>query len=114
MLVGYMRIVSPEFCEEWGNAIINVHPSLLPKHAGGMDLEVHKAVLEAGEVESGCTVHIVTEEVDGGPVVVQRRVPVDAEDTPEALKAKVQAEEGVALVEAVCLFAQGGFPTITP
>jgi len=104
MLVGYMRIVSPEFCKEWKGAVINIHPSLLPKHAGGMDLEVHQAVLDAKEPESGCTVHIVTEEVDGGPIVVQRRVDVIDSDTPESLKAKVQAQEGPALVEAVKLF----------
>eukprot|EP00438_Fugacium_kawagutii_P016052 Skav221532 [mRNA] locus=scaffold1813:10581:11177:+ [translate_table: standard] len=101
MMCGFMRIVSPEFCKDWEGRCINIHPSLLPKHAGGMDLEVHKAVLDAGETESGCTVHLVTEEVDGGPVVVQRVVKVDPGDSPESLKAKVQAEEGPAFVEAV-------------
>lgn len=110
MLVGFMRIVSTEFCARWQGRCINIHPSLLPKHAGGMDLEVHKAVLDAGETESGCTVHLVTENVDGGAVVVQRRVAVVPGDTPESLKAKVQAEEGPALVEAVQLFADGKFP----
>jgi phosphoribosylamine--glycine ligase/phosphoribosylglycinamide formyltransferase/phosphoribosylformylglycinamidine cyclo-ligase/phosphoribosylamine--glycine ligase/phosphoribosylformylglycinamidine cyclo-ligase len=109
MLVGFMRIVSPEFCKEWERAIVNVHPSLLPKHAGGMDLEVHQAVLDAKEEESGCTVHYVTAEVDGGPIVVQRRVPVTSEDTAESLKAKVQAEEGPALIEAVRAFAKERF-----
>lgn len=103
MLVGFMRIMSPEFCQDWEGCCINVHPSLLPKHAGGMDLEVHRAVLEAGETETGCTVHLVTEEVDGGACVVQRRVRVEPGDTPEDLKARVQAEEGPALVEAVQL-----------
>merc|ERR1712137_328937 len=88
MLVGWMRIVSPEFCTAWEHRCINIHPSLLPKHAGGMDLEVHKAVLDAGESESGCTVHIVTEVVDGGAVVVQRRVLVRHDDTPESLKTR--------------------------
>jgi phosphoribosylamine--glycine ligase/phosphoribosylglycinamide formyltransferase/phosphoribosylformylglycinamidine cyclo-ligase/phosphoribosylamine--glycine ligase/phosphoribosylformylglycinamidine cyclo-ligase len=110
MLVGFMRIVSPEFCQAWDHRCINIHPSLLPKHAGGMDLEVHKAVLDAKETESGCTVHVVTEEVDGGPVVVQRAVPVTAEDTPESLKAKVQAEEGPALLEAVRAFGERKAP----
>merc|ERR1719329_394683 len=96
MLVGYMRILSPEFCDDWPGRIVNVHPSLLPLHAGGMDLEVHSAVLEAGEKESGCTVHIVTAEVDGGPIVVQPRVQVSEGETPESLKAKVQKEEGLA------------------
>jgi len=108
LLVGYMRITSAEFCKEWEGACVNVHPSLLPAHAGGMDLEVHQAVISAGEKESGCTVHLVTAEVDGGAIVVQRKVPVLAEDTPESLKAKVQAEEGPALIEAVRLFAQQG------
>lgn len=101
MMCGFMRIVSPEFCKDWEGRCINIHPSLLPKHAGGMDLEVHKAVLEAQETESGCTVHLVTEEVDGGPVVMQRKVPVEPTDTPETLKAKVQAEEGPAFVDAI-------------
>jgi len=101
MLCGFMRIVSPEFCREWEGSCINIHPSLLPKHAGGMDLEVHKAVLEAGEDESGCTVHLVTEEVDGGPIVVQRKVKVERGETPESLKSKVQAEEGPAFIDAI-------------
>jgi len=110
MLVGFMRIVSPEFCSDWANACINVHPSLLPKHAGGMDLEVHRAVLDAGETETGCTVHVVTAEVDGGPIVVQRKVTVVAGDTPESVKAKVQAEEGPSLIEAVRLFHERKAP----
>uniref|UniRef100_A0A7S2Q7A0 phosphoribosylamine--glycine ligase n=1 Tax=Zooxanthella nutricula TaxID=1333877 RepID=A0A7S2Q7A0_9DINO len=110
MLVGFMRILSPEFCREWRGACINVHPSLLPKHAGGMDLEVHQAVLDAGENETGCTVHMVTAEVDGGEIAVQRSVPVAAGDTAESVKAKVQAQEGPALIEAVRLFGEGKLP----
>lgn len=110
MLVGFMRILSPEFCREWESRCINIHPSLLPKHAGGMDLEVHKAVLDAGETESGCTVHLVTENVDGGAIVAQLQVPVMSGDTPETLKAKVQAAEGPALVEAVRKFAARSTP----
>mmetsp|Transcript_8397 Transcript_8397/g.21470 ORF Transcript_8397/g.21470 Transcript_8397/m.21470 type:complete len:643 (-) Transcript_8397:209-2137(-) len=110
MLVGFMRILSPQFCEVWSHRCINIHPSLLPKHAGGMDLEVHKAAITAGDEESGCTVHVVTAEVDGGPIVVQKSVKIDAGETPESLKAKVQALEGPSLVEAVRLFAEGGFP----
>lgn len=105
MFVGFMRILSPEFCRRWSDRCINVHPSLLPKHAGGMDLEVHQAVLDAGEDESGCTVHVITEEVDGGPVVVQRKVSVTKDDTAQTLKEKVQKEEGPALVEAVRQFS---------
>lgn len=114
LLVGYMRIVSAGFCAAWEGRCVNIHPSLLPKHAGGMDLEVHRAVLAAGETESGCTVHLVTEQVDGGPVVVQREVKVEQTDTPESLKAKVQAQEGPALVDAVRAFAEGRIPRNSP
>lgn len=76
ILVGYMRILSKSFCDFWSGRCINVHPSLLPKHAGGMDLAVHQAVVDAGEDESGCTIHEVTEAVDGGPIVIQKRVKV--------------------------------------
>jgi len=101
LLVGYMRILSKPFTEFWKGRCINVHPSLLPKHAGGMDLEVHQAVIDAGETETGCTIHQVTEEVDGGPIMVQKVVKVDKDDTAESLKAKVQAQEGVAFIEAI-------------
>ncbi|OGT65537.1 MAG: phosphoribosylglycinamide formyltransferase [Gammaproteobacteria bacterium RIFCSPHIGHO2_12_FULL_45_9] len=101
VLIGYMRILSAVFVTEWHHKIINVHPSLLPDFAGGMDLAVHRAVLAAGVKETGCTVHFVTEEVDAGPIVVQQRCPVLSGDTPESLKQRVQALEGEALVEAV-------------
>ncbi|KAL7547600.1 hypothetical protein ACHAWF_010887 [Thalassiosira exigua] len=104
LLVGYMRILSREFTDYWSGRCINVHPSLLPKHAGGMDLAVsivHQAVIDAKETKSGCTIHEVTEQVDGGPIVVQKVVAVDASDTAETLKAKVQALEGVAFIEAI-------------
>ena len=65
LLIGFMRIVSPEFCSRWDHRALNVHPSLLPAHAGGMDLEVHQAVVDAKEASSGCTVHFVEAEVDG-------------------------------------------------
>lgn len=101
LLVGYMRILSKSFTDTWHGRCLNVHPSLLPKHAGGMDLAVHQAVIDAKESETGCTIHQVTEEVDGGPVVLQKHVKVDATDTAESLKAKVQFLEGPAFVEAI-------------
>ncbi|KAL9186637.1 hypothetical protein ACHAXT_005875 [Thalassiosira profunda] len=101
LLVGYMRILSKEFTDYWAGRCINVHPSLLPKHAGGMDLAVHQAVIDAKETESGCTIHEVTEEVDGGPIVVQKVVEVLPTDTAESLKAKVQPLEGPAFIEAI-------------
>ena len=107
ILVGYMRILSGSFCRFWAGRCINVHPSLLPKHAGGMDLAVHQAVIDAKEGESGCTIHQVTETVDGGPIVIQKKVSVEAGETAESLKAKVQPLEGPAFVEAIEMFAKG-------
>ena len=101
VLIGFMRILSEEFIEAFRGRMINVHPSLLPKHKGLMDLSVHEAVLTAGEKESGCSVHLVTEDVDGGEVLVQKRCPVYGADTPETLKARVQALEGPALIAAI-------------
>eukprot|EP01051_Picozoa_sp_SAG22_P018811 SAG22_NODE_3281_length_1807_cov_1.091335_1_plen_228_part_00 len=109
LLVGFMRILSPVFVRRWEGRCVNVHPSLLPKHAGLMDLDVHKSVLAAGDAESGCTVHLVAEVVDAGAVVVQPRCAVAAGDTPEALKAKVQALEAPALVTAVQTFVAHSF-----
>ena len=79
--------------------------ALLPAFAGGMDLEVHSAVLAAGVPESGCTVHFIEEAVDGGQIVVQKRCPVLPLDTPESLKARVQPLEGVAFLEAIGIVA---------
>ncbi len=104
ILIGFMRILSPEFIHRFQNKIINVHPSLLPKHQGLMDLQVHQAVLEAHEKISGCSVHLVTEIVDGGTILVQKQCEVLPNDTAETLKAKVQALEGSALIEAITLF----------
>jgi phosphoribosylamine--glycine ligase/phosphoribosylglycinamide formyltransferase/phosphoribosylformylglycinamidine cyclo-ligase/phosphoribosylamine--glycine ligase/phosphoribosylformylglycinamidine cyclo-ligase len=107
VLVGYMRILSKSFCSFWEKRCINVHPSLLPKHAGGMDLAVHQAVIDAGEDESGCTIHEVTEAVDGGPIVIQKKVKVSKDETAETLKAKVQPLEGPAFVEAIAAYCKG-------
>lgn len=101
VLIGYMRILSAEFVCNWENKIINIHPSLLPAYAGLMNLDVHQAVLDAAEIETGCTVHFVTEQVDAGPIILQKKCPVLAGDTPELLKARVQELEGAALVEAI-------------
>ncbi|RDI45194.1 phosphoribosylglycinamide formyltransferase [Aquicella lusitana] len=103
VLTGFMRILSADFIAEWKHKIINVHPSLLPAFAGKMDMEVHRAVVESGVSETGCTVHYVTEEVDAGPVILQKKCPVLAGDTPESVKARVQQLESRALVEAIRL-----------
>jgi phosphoribosylglycinamide formyltransferase 1 len=101
VLIGFMRILSAEFVQRFAGKIINVHPSLLPKFAGGMDSDVYADVIAAGETESGCTVHLVTEEVDGGRILLQKKCRVESNETPESLKAKVQKLEGEALVEVI-------------
>lgn len=116
LLIGYMRVLSPLFTCKWYNRCLNVHPSLLPDFAGGMDLDVHSAVLAAGKRTTGCTVHIVNEKVDGGPIIVQKQCDViyDQEnaDTAETLKAKVQKLEAVGLVEAISMFIDGKFSSL--
>lgn len=89
VLVGWMRILSPWFVGQYPKRIINVHPSLLPKYPG-MDLDVHQAVLDAGEKESGMTIHYVDEKVDHGKIILQKKVDVEMGETVESLKKKVQ------------------------
>lgn len=103
LCVGFMRILSPYFCGHFRDRALNVHPSLLPDFAGGMDGDVHAAVIAAGRRESGCTVHYVTAAVDAGPILLQKRCPVRPGDTPETLKVRVQALERDALLESVVL-----------
>jgi len=103
LLIGFMRILSAEFCQAWRDRVLNVHPSLLPKYAGGMDMSVHKEVLKNGDHETGCTIHFVTETVDGGPVLVQKRCTIETNETMATLKLKVQALEGGAFIEAIQL-----------
>ncbi len=109
LLIGFMRILSSNFCREWNGRILNVHPSLLPKYAGGMDVNVHEEVLNNKEVETGCTIHFVTETVDGGPILVQKKCSVNKNDTPESLKKKVQALEGEAFIEVIKLFQKNKY-----
>ena len=108
LLIGFMRILSSTFCSNWAGKILNVHPSLLPKYAGGMDTNVHEQVLKNNDKETGCTIHLVTEEVDGGPIIIQKRCEVDSNDTIDSLKSKVQILEGEAFLEAIPLFANNG------
>ena len=106
VLIGYMRILSETFVKTWEGRIVNVHPSLLPLFAGKLNLAVHQAVLESNMKETGCTVHIVTNDVDGGPILVQKKCLVLPHDTPETLKSRVQKLEGEALVEALSWFVE--------
>jgi phosphoribosylglycinamide formyltransferase-1 len=89
-LAGYMRLLSDEFVAEWRGRIINIHPSLLPKYKG---LDTHARAIAAGDEEAGCSVHVVTEELDGGDVLGQARVPILADDDADTLAARVLAEE---------------------
>ncbi|GHV41603.1 phosphoribosylglycinamide formyltransferase [Spirochaetia bacterium] len=102
---GFISILTGELFEAYAGRMINVHPSLLPKFGGqGMYGErVHKAVLAAGEKESGCTVHIVDAEVDAGPILIQRKVPVLAGDTADTLAERIHKEEHSAIVDGVVI-----------
>jgi len=101
LLVGFMRILSSEFVERWRGKIINVHPSLLPKYAGGMNNDVHESVLAAGDKESGCTIHLVTKDVDCGPILLQKSCPVYENDSVESLRERVQKLEGESFIEVI-------------
>jgi formyltetrahydrofolate-dependent phosphoribosylglycinamide formyltransferase len=101
LLIGFMRILSSTFCKRWRHKIINVHPSLLPKYSGGMDMNIHEQVIKNGDKESGCTIHFVTEELDRGPILIQKKCKVNTNETPETLKVKVQGLEGIAFIEAI-------------
>ncbi|MCG7347738.1 phosphoribosylglycinamide formyltransferase [Sphingomonas sp. ACRSK] len=89
-LAGYMRLLSPAFVERWAGRILNIHPSLLPKYKG---LDTHARAIDAGDAVAGCSVHLVTEELDAGTVLGQAEVPVHLGDTAEALAARVLVEE---------------------
>lgn len=108
ILAGFLSILQGDILEAYRNRIINIHPSLLPKYGGkGMYGErVHKAVLAAGEKESGCTVHLVDEGTDTGPILLQRRVPVLEGDDSESLAVRIHNEEHQAIVEAAVMMIE--------
>ncbi len=109
VLAGYLSVLTGAILEEYKNKIINLHPALLPKFGGvGMWGEnVHKAVLASDEKESGCTIHLVDSGCDTGKILVQKKVPVLAGDTPESLYARIAPLEHEAIVEGTCLLATG-------
>ena len=109
LLIGFMRILSAKFCQEWRDRLLNVHPSLLPKYAGGMDTNVHEDVLKNGDTETGCTIHFVTDEVDGGPILIQKKCNVEPGETVDTLKTKVQKLEGTAFIEAIQLIQNNSY-----
>ena len=112
VLAGYLKLVPAEVIAAWEGRIINVHPALLPAFGGaGMyGLRVHRAVIESGARESGASVHLVTEEYDRGAVLAQERVPVELDDTPERLAARVLALEHRLLPAVVRAAARAGRP----
>ena len=109
LLIGFMRILSTKFCQEWRNKLLNVHPSLLPKYAGGMDTNVHADVLKNGDAETGCTIHFVTDEVDRGPILIQKKCNIEPNETVDTLKTKVQQLEGIAFIEAIQLIQNNSY-----
>src|SRR5690554_7536070 len=90
ILAGFMRILTPEFTRHYAGRLLNIHPSLLPKYKG---LDTHQRALAAGDSEHGCSVHFVTEELDGGPVIIQAGTKITADDTADSLAAKVHVLE---------------------
>ena len=104
VLAGFMRILTPAFVARFQGRILNIHPSLLPKYRG---LHTHRRALDAGETIHGASVHFVTDELDGGPLVLQARVPVKPGDDPDQLAARVLEQEHRIYPQAVRWFAQG-------
>lgn len=104
VLAGFMRILTPEFVEHFQGKLLNIHPSLLPLYPG---LHTHRRALDAGDGEHGATVHFVTPELDGGPAIVQARVPVEVADTELSLAARVLIEEHRLYPLAVRWLAEG-------
>lgn len=104
ILAGFMRILNRDFVEHYQGRMVNIHPSLLPAFPG---LDTHRRALAAGVSEHGASVHFVTGEVDGGPIILQARVPVFAQDTPETLAARVLEQEHIIYPQALRWFAEG-------
>ena len=98
VLAGWMRIITPKLIDAFPNKIINIHPSLLPKYKG---LNVIERALDSDDVFTGCTVHYVTEELDSGDIICQRKVPIYDDDTVEALTKRIQREEHCILPRAI-------------
>ena len=103
-LAGFMRILGPEVVKNFSGRMLNIHPSLLPKYPG---INTHQRVLDAGDHEHGATVHFVTEELDGGPLVAQGRIPVSANETAQELAARVLIREQQLYPTVVSWFASG-------
>jgi phosphoribosylglycinamide formyltransferase-1 len=112
ILAGFLSILPPSWVRHWRGRAVNLHPSLLPRYGGpGMyGRKVLEAILEARERTTGATVHLVTEEVDGGPPIAQERIPVVPDDTPESLRARLAPVEVALLALTIRRFAEGALP----
>ena len=106
LLIGYKRFLTKLFIDRFRNRIMNIHPSLLPAFPG-WDLDVHKSVLDYGVKITGCTLHFVDENIDAGPIILQKAVPVYDDDTPQSLKERVQKAEQEIILEGIRLFMKG-------
>ena len=104
VLAGFMRILSPVMIEAFKNKIINIHPSLLPKYPG---LDTHNSVIKNGDLKHGVTIHYVNEVLDGGQIIAQGEISVNANETSEELKTRIHAIEHVMLPMIVSKFADG-------
>ncbi len=109
VLAGYLKMFTPFFIRRYHGKIINIHPALLPLFGGeGMyGQKVHKAALDLGVKVSGCSVHFVDESIDGGPIIAQKAVKIEEDDTPETLAERILKEEHILLPKAIQLFAEG-------
>lgn len=105
-LAGFMRLLGPVFVQAFPNAILNVHPSLLPAFPG---VDAQRQAIEHGVLVSGATVHLVTTELDAGPIVLQASVPVESDDTPATLAARILIEEHRLYPEAIRILLEGGW-----
>jgi phosphoribosylglycinamide formyltransferase-1 len=110
-LAGYLRLLSPFLVSRWSGRMLNIHPSLLPAYKG---LHTHERVLAAGETRHGCSVHLVTEDLDSGPILARAEVPVLPGDTPEVLSARVLAAEHALYPQALAAMALEPLPCPSP
>lgn len=108
VLAGFLKILSGSILEVYKNRIVNIHPSLIPSFCGeGMyGIKVHEKAIEYGVKISGCTVHFVNDETDGGPIIIQKSVPVYSSDSPKALQERILKQEHIALVDAIKLISE--------
>ena len=107
LLIGYMKLMSSWFVKKWLNKVMNIHPSLLPKYAGGMDKGVHETVLENRDKITGASLIFIDEGADTGPIILQKEVSVDEGETIDSLKEKVQRAEQEIIIKGIELFRDG-------